>query len=68
MHSLVILTFFGEKVNRLRRLVNASCFPVDLRQLGGGEMRYSFYVKLVMLVVALSVIAVFIAESPWGPD
>jgi hypothetical protein len=31
-------------------------------------VRYSFYVKLVMLVVALSAIAVFIAESPWGPD
>lgn len=31
-------------------------------------MRYSFYVKLVMLLVALSAIAVFIAEAPWGPN
>ena len=32
------------------------------------RVRYSFYVKLVMLVVALSAIAIFIAEAPWGPD
>ena len=31
-------------------------------------MRYSLYVKLMMLLVVLSAIAVFVADAPWGPD
>ena len=31
-------------------------------------MRYSLYVKLMMLLVVLSAIAAFVADAPWGPD
>jgi len=31
-------------------------------------VRYSLYVKLVTIVLALSAIALLVADAPWGPD
>lgn len=31
-------------------------------------MRYSLMVRLVLIVLVLSAIAMLVADSPWGPD